>query len=272
MHSLANSLRKRLYSVLASPCKAQKQWGRPYWQECAGFRDISCLSCPKFDERREECSVPFGTPIRKCVVASIEAHLHDAKGISALELGFGRFSLGKKLIERSGGIWTGVEPHQPKEKRPQIGQGCYGHTASIPFADQTFDLVFGIQTFEHWGQKCAGAAREASSYKKCLDEVLRVLKPGGSIYFDAPIHLHGHEMFIMGDIPRILSYFPVQSWCNLKQERWRYHYHPLERFVPCASHFVEWREEISSYSKEEVEKITTEPIWLFSISAEKCAA
>lgn len=271
MHSLGNSLRKRFYSLLASPKKARELWGGQYWQEVDGFRDVSCSQCPKFNENKQACDIPFGTPLRKCVVASIEAHLYDAKDISALELGFGRFSLGKNLINRSGGTWTGVEPHQPRDKPPQVGKGCYGHTEDIPFPDQTFDLVFGIQTFEHWGQKCAGAAREPSDYKDCLDEILRVLKPGGSIYLDAPIHLHGNEMFIMADISRILSYFPEQHWCNIKIERWRYNYQPLERYGPDQKLFEEWKEEITSYNQDQVEKAKLEPIWLFAITAEKRA-
>lgn len=102
MHSLGNSLRKRLYSLMASPKKARQQWSGQYWQELDGFRDVACNNCPKYDAQQQACTIPFGTPLRKCVVASIEAHLYDAKNISALELGFGRFSLGKNLIQRSG--------------------------------------------------------------------------------------------------------------------------------------------------------------------------
>jgi hypothetical protein len=47
-----------------------------------------------------------------------------------------------------------------------------------------------------------------SEYESCLDEILRVLKSGGTIYLDAPIHLHDNEMFIMGDIERIKKHFP----------------------------------------------------------------
>jgi SAM-dependent methyltransferase len=257
---------------MASPKAAKAQWGSQYWHDADGFRNISCTSCPKLDVKQQMCRVPFGTPLRKCVVAGIEAHLHDAKGKSVLELGFGRFSLAKTLINRSGGIWTGVEPHQPKDKQPKIGHGSYGHTEDIPFPDETFDMVFGIQTLEHWGQKRTGAVMAPSEYEDCIREILRVLKPGGTIYLDAPIHLHGNEMFIMGDIKRIKSHFPDDQWCNLVVERWRYDYQPLERYMPIEKLFDEWKEEITSYAEEEVEKVKQNPIWLLTISAEKRAS
>lgn len=269
MHSLGNSIRKGWYSLVANPETARRQWAGQYWQDADGFRNISCAKCPKLDKKLKICRIPFGTPLRKCVVAGIEAHLHEAKGKNILELGFGRFSLAKNLVTRSGGIWTGVEPHQSKDKKPEIGRGGYGHTEDIPFADETFDMVFGIQTLEHWGQKCTGAAMAPSEYEACFDEILRVLKPGGTIYLDAPIHFHGNEMFIMGDIERIKNHFPGDQWRNLVVERWRYDYQPLERYAPYAKLYEEWEEEITSYSGEEVEKVKQNPIWLLTISAEK---
>ena len=105
--------------------------------------------CPKFDAHGERCSVPFGTPVRKCVVASLEAHLHGTKGLMTLELGYGRRSLARNVVEWSGGSWTGLEPDAPRAQAAVIGRGGYGHAGSIPFPNETFDLVFGIQSIEH---------------------------------------------------------------------------------------------------------------------------
>ncbi len=84
MHGLGNSLRKNWYSLVASPNVAKEQWANQYWNEVDGIRNIPCASCPKLDKKQQICQIPFGTPLRKCVVASIEAHLHEAKGKSAL--------------------------------------------------------------------------------------------------------------------------------------------------------------------------------------------
>ena len=203
MHGLKNSFLKRWHSFSISPARVRRFWSRPYWEESDGFCNVACRNCRKFDPVKVECSVPFGTPLRKCVVAAIEANLNDTLNENVLEIGFGRFALARNLVQRSGGCWTGIDPGLPKERIAAIGQGGYGLANEIPFPDNTFDRVFGIQSFEHWGQKAS--SRPPSSYEGCMREILRVLKPGGSLYLDAPIHFHGHEMFIMGDIARIRS-------------------------------------------------------------------
>jgi len=269
MRNLKNSIGKRLYSILVSPKKAQQEWCGEYWQTIDDVRDISCSYCRKFDKEKQQCRIPFGSPIRKCVISSVEAHLNNAKNKSVLEIGFGRFSLGKTLVKRSGGIWTGVEPHQSKDKPSKIGKGGYGHAADIPFPDKTFDMVFGVQTFEHWGQKVEGAAMRPSEYRDCIEEIWRVLKPGGTVYLDAPIHFHGHEMFIMGDLQKIRGLFTSDRWKDLNLERWRYHYEPLQRYVPYEKLFAEWHEEIDSYTEEEIERIKKEPIWMLALTVTK---
>ena len=72
-------------------------------------------------------------------------------GTEVLELGFGRRSLARHIVELRGARWTGIEPEV--EQAPKIGAGGFGHTAAIPFPDATFDLICGIQSFEHWAER-----------------------------------------------------------------------------------------------------------------------
>jgi SAM-dependent methyltransferase len=250
----------------------QKLWGGAYWRQGEGnVRTVACPHCPRFDAANEACTVKFGTPLRKCVVASTEAHLFDCSGKDVLEIGYGRFSLGKNLVNRSGGVWSGIEPRQPEDKAPRLGHGGYGHAADIRFPDNTFDIIYGIQTMEHWGQKCTGGLREPSDYMECMAEIYRVLKPGGQVYFDVPMHFHGHEMFIMADLESVSTLFPEGQWKNLVLEKWRYECDPLEQYRPYAKLFPEWAEEICSYTQEQVEHAKGEPIHLLAITAEKVA-
>ena len=69
----------------------------------------------------------------------------------------------------------------------------------------------GIQNLEHWKEPLPGIKLH-SSYSDSLEAAHRVLRPGGSIYFDAPIHLHGHEMFRSGDIARICYTVDAALW------------------------------------------------------------
>ena len=222
-----------------------------YWTEADGLREVACRGCPKFDAVAAACSVPYGSPLRKCAVAAIEAHFFDTGTAECLEIGYGRFVLARNLVRRGGGRWSGIDPAQPRERVAALGKGGHGQVAQIPFPDATFDLVFGIQTLEHWGQ-LAAPGRAPSDYADCLREVARVLKPGGRIYFDAPVHFHGHEMFIMGDIARIRALLDPSAWSDVVMERWRYRHDPLQRYAPTDRVLLEWPVEISSYPAEAV--------------------
>lgn len=264
------SIRKRLYSLLASPARARRQWGGTWWKvDARGDRVVACRDCPKFSPRGPECTVPFGSPLRKCVVASMEAHLNDGAGRDALEIGFGRFALGRNLLRRSGATWTGIDPFGPRDEPPAIGKRLFGHAAGIPFPDGTFDLVFGIQTMEHWGQPLPSAGLAGSDYAECLREIWRVLKPGGSIYLDAPIHLHGTEMFIVGDLPRIRALFDPAMWSDVAFEKWREDHAPLPRYAPGPNLFPRWEKEVTSYGPEVVARTKEKSIWLLAVTARK---
>ncbi|HLF31253.1 MAG TPA: class I SAM-dependent methyltransferase [Xanthomonadales bacterium] len=269
MRGPGNSMRKYWHALTIDPGRVRQQWQPPYWQEAGPFRDIPCRSCRKFDPARQACSVPYGTPSRKCAVAAIEANLHATAGQTVLEIGFGRWALARNLVRRGGGTWTGIDPRQPAGKRARIGHGGYGHAAAIPFPDGSFDLVYGIQTFEHWGQK-AGTVMRPSRYADCMQEILRVLKPGGRVYLDAPMHYHGNEMFIMGDVDSLRRLFDDGQWEELVMERWRRDYQPLERFMPGAKVLAEWPIEISNYPESEITALLqSASAWLLTFSARK---
>ncbi len=269
MRHLKDSVLKRWHTFRISPGRCRTRWQSPYWVDADGLQNIACVNCRVFDGEKAACSINFGTPLRKCVVASIEAHFFDCGGQECLELGYGRFNLARNLIVRSGGFWTGIDPAQPVTRKAELHQGGHGSAAAIPFPDNTFDQVFGIQSFEHWGQKFT-RGRASADYAECLAEVSRVLKPGGKIYLDAPIHFHGHEMFIIGDLPRIRSHFKPQQWQNVVMQCWRRDHAPLEKYPPNATVLKEWPVEISSYSNEQLERVKRSgSVWLLTVTAQK---
>jgi hypothetical protein len=143
-----DAILKRWHALTVSPRRARRTWGQRYWSEHGPYRDIACRHCPKFSAAKIACQVGFGSPLRKCSIAAIEAHLNDAPGEEVLEIGFGRLATARNLVRRAGGRWTGIDPGQPVERRARLGRGGYGQAAEIPFPEATFDLVFGIQTFE----------------------------------------------------------------------------------------------------------------------------
>lgn len=269
MRGARNTFHKRLHSLTISPRKVRELWQPPFWIEKDGFRDIPCRQCRKFDELNQACSVVYGSPSRKCAAAAIEANLNDVNGESVLEIGGGSWALARNLIRRSGGTWTGIDPGQPQGKKARIGHSGYGHAADIPFADETFDLVYGIQTFEHWGQRI-GNLLPPSRYEDCLAEILRVLKPGGRVYLDAPMHFHGNEMFIMGDVAKLRSLFGDNDWADVTMQRWRLDYAPLERFLPAQFELDLWPQEVVGYPQEQVQAtLENASSWMLAFNARK---
>jgi len=266
---LKTSIAKEWYRLRTAQRLAKDEWRSQYWYGQDGDRIVPCRRCPKFDSRRAACGVPYGTPLRKCVVAAIDAHLHDTRGLNTLEIGFNRRSLAKHVIECSGGSWTGIEPRFDAARSPRLGQAGYGHAADIPFAADTFDLVFGIQSLEHWGEPLPGIDTEPT-HEAALEEVWRVLKPGGRLYLDAPIHLHGHEMFVVGDLARVRRLFDAERWEQLVFEKWRFDREPLERYPTPNKDAAGWAQAIESYPEQQLEDILRNAsVWLLTVTARK---
>jgi SAM-dependent methyltransferase len=266
MHSRLDSVRKRLYTLRLNSKRCASEWNEPYWVADEDTRSVHCRNCPKFSSARSECTFPFGSPLRKCVSAAQEAHLHSLTGKSLLEIGFGKHSIPRRMVMSAGGQWTGIDPFCRSTEKAALGKAGLGHVADIPFADGTFDIVVGIQSFEHWAEPLPG--NHSSNHEKGLDEVFRVLKPGGSIYFDAPIHLHGHEMFVAGDVGRIRGLFDPARWQDLIIEKWRQNYEPLARYPTPEADRAGWATSVTTYANELLEEIvTSRSVWLMTISA-----
>jgi SAM-dependent methyltransferase len=246
---------------------ARKEWRGEYWYERDGERIIPCRLCPKLDARRNRCGVPFGSPLRKCVTAATEAHLGNARGLVALEIGSHKRSFAKLVVEQAGGSWTGIEPNLRVGAR--LGGEGYGHAGQIPFPAVTFDLAFAIQSFEHWEERLP-SIEQSPSYRQCLAEIWRVLKPGGSLYLDAPIHLHGHEMFVAGDIPRILALFDSTLWKDIVVERWRYDHAPLPRYPAPEADAQGALTALETYTADAIRDLQRNAtVWLLTIAAVK---
>ncbi|MBT8139551.1 MAG: class I SAM-dependent methyltransferase [Gammaproteobacteria bacterium] len=248
----------------------QQKWQGKFWQaQSKGVVNVECRNCRSFDANHKQCSIGFGTPLRKCVVSSIEAHFNDCKNREVLEIGFGRFMLARNLIRKSGGRWTGIEPQVNPNNIPVLGKGGHGDAANIPFPDQTFDMAFGIQSIEHWAQKVGG--RTPSAYKTCFAEISRVLKPGGTIYFDAPIYFHGHAMFVAGKLQDIRKCFDDSIWQDVRIEKWRENFAPLEQYPPSDTVVNgDWPIELDDNELQELlEKREDLSVYMIAITATK---
>jgi len=267
MHSPLNTLRKRIYTSRLTSARCRQIWSGEFRTGIDGMQSIACRRCPKFSPRREQCTVPFGSPLRKCVTAAQEAHLHSLTGLEVLEIGFGKHSIPRRLVTSAGGRWTGIDAWCASDAQPRLGTACRGEVAAIPFPDATFDVVVGIQTLEHWADELPDDS-PPPGYARSLAEIHRVLKPGGRIYFDAPMHLHGHEMFIAGDVDRIRAQFDPAQWSELTLEAWRRNFAPLERYPTPAADQACWPRQVSTYPQARLDAIRNDAsVWLLTVTA-----
>jgi len=178
-----------------------------------------CRVCDRFDADRQLCTVVGGSPLRKCVIALLEQECPTYRG-KVLEIGCGGWDFAKRLCESAGSQWFGIDAMLvDTQGRPTIATK-QGTVSNIPYSDEYFDVVLGSQTLEHWEEF-------GSDFFDGLEEIHRVLKPGGLLSLNFPIHFHGHPMFVRGDVDSIQSLFLKSRWRIEKLEPWRKNPAPL---------------------------------------------
>jgi SAM-dependent methyltransferase len=143
----------------------------------------------------------------------IQEKAPDAK--SGLDIGAGRGGLMRKLIEKTGIAFSGVEPSLPDIKFVDGNITILkGFAHEIPFENSTFDVVTLTSVYEHIHPK---------ERLRSMKEIFRVLKPDGvlvgqipNMYF--PIELHSKLPF-QSYLPRAiggwyLKHFSSVPWKN----------------------------------------------------------
>jgi SAM-dependent methyltransferase len=161
------------------------------------------------------------SPIRKCQHAICKSQYADLRVGTVLEVGCGSSRKGgfiKQLIEAAGNKWIGIDI-VPTDLTTVVADVSF-----LPFADETFDLVIGNQTMEHW-----------PNINKALLEIKRVMKVGSELHLNVPIHLHGADIFVTGDFSGIEKAFNKAGFVIDKAETWRQDHMPLEKYFPSES-------------------------------------
>ena len=227
--------------------------------------EVSCRRCPKYRAFPPRCTVPVGSRLRSCVCASIEYHLRNVQDKLVLEIGCGENPFARRVIEQGGGRWLGLDP-RPGSRGRLSTRSVAGQVKYLPFADAGFDAVVGIQTIEHWEDKYAEV--EDCDYGAALSEVWRVLRPGGFVYFDAPIHLHGAPAFIIGDTERIKQIFSTRPWTNMRMLSWRRFHRPLRKKVAPRKERDRWPE-VLGHDQTLLKSLRGMSAWVLAIRAEK---
>lgn len=157
--------------------------------------------------------------LRSCIWGMLNKHADRFEG-DILEVGYGawkgtrRFLRGKKIkVNR----WHGLDPKAPDDPSRRLYKGT---VSDIPTDDCTFDWVIAFSTMEHW-------CEFGDSLESGLQEIHRVLKPGGMLLLEAPMFVHGDERFHFGEVNVIKRIVMGLPW-DVQFEEWRKDHFPLE--------------------------------------------
>jgi SAM-dependent methyltransferase len=169
------------------------------------IEELACETCTWRDGERCSCiNKGRDSDLRLCINAARRDYLSEFKGKLG-EVGPGVNSLIRRLSKTN-------EDLEYIKIKDTVG--------SLPFADDYLDGIAAGQCMEHWYQR-------GDTIQDGLTEIYRVLKPGGMLYIDVPVHSHGDPLFLEGDVEKIMAEFPEEMWDVVKVEKRRTPCDPL---------------------------------------------
>ncbi len=163
-------------------------------------------------------------PTGACTIAIVDNYLKEIKsGMKVLEIGCGVWSKTLDHCNKVGAHYEGLDVQEE-----YYGIKCIAtrieNLADLSYSDSEFDIVIGNQTMEHWAQH--GCTMEWGLY-----QCFRVVRPGGRVFLNVPIHFHGTKYFLHGKLKKIEKLFSKFS-NNVKFESWGNPSDPIAPYYP----------------------------------------
>jgi len=198
-----------LAAASKSPMKGniQKWWGDLYKQAYEGHEDG--LDSTQMDKKLDDLEDLFK---KRELLPIVEMPLGELADQKVLEIGSGS-GAHSALFKRYGAIVTAVDitPERVLATARKLalvkegsGRAYQADAENLPFTDNSFDIVYSNGVLHH-----------SEDTGRCIDEVHRVLKPGGK----AVIMLYSRHsaMFWLNILPRALLtgeifYWPEAQW------------------------------------------------------------
>lgn len=194
----------------------------PSCKDCHMLVYDECDSHKHMEEIIGRAVVP--PPVGGCEVPIVQGYLPLIKpGMRILEIGCGSWTMIKDHCKSVNAEYEGIDTiHEYFGKKSVATR--FENLAELSFPSESFDLVIGNQTMEHW-------AENGCTLKWGLYQCFRVCKPDGKVFLNVPIHFHGTKIFLMGDLKKIQALFePFSSTTSL--EPWGNPSDPIPPYFP----------------------------------------
>lgn len=191
---------------------------------CTMRQDHTCLA---YIKNKEELKRPISpAPIGGCVRPIVTNYLTQIKpNMRVLEIGCGAWSPIKIHCDEIGAHYEAIDYSKEYFGEPVVATRIE-NLADLSFENDSFDMVIGNQSLEHWAENgCTNAWG--------LYQCFRVCKMGGVVALNVPIHFHGTKIFLHGKFDAIQKLFVPHS-DKVRLESWGYpsapipavYYHP----------------------------------------------
>lgn len=161
-------------------------------------------------------------------------HWSELKDLRVLEIGprYSRWAL-RKQLELNGceyysitagkkELTRGNVVHPPKDGKITEPGDFFTATDRLTdhFEDDFFDVIIGIESFEHWGDQIMSRIADYpgghAAYKKGIEQCARILKSGGRFEQEVPIQSHGEDYFRLELWDELEENFPKDKWSKMQ--------------------------------------------------------
>ncbi len=194
----------------------------PPCSQCEMLKDGHCTAHTEAQKKLGRPVPP--PPLGACVLPIVESYLPFIReGMSVLEVGCGSWDPIQFHCRRTGARYEGIDIQRAYYGKSVIATRVEG-IQSLSFPDNSFDLVIGNQTMEHW-------AENGCSLRWGLYQCFRVCRPRGNVFMNVPIHFHGTRHFKLGELDKLRSLFAPFSR-TVAFERWGYPSRPIPAYYP----------------------------------------